>query len=306
MPDFRSVSEALNRVEEGDWSTIEEALASAPTAWRVSLAGPPGVGKSTIIDSVGSHLVRGGSRVAVLAIDPSSPRSGGALLGDRIRMRRLEREGQFIRSMTSPGSRPRLWVTAYAAIKLLASSGFDYVFVESVGGGQLDYELAYFTDTFVYVTVPGLGDEIQVMKAGAAELADIIVVNKRDIAYTGALAELYRRYVSERAGWLPRVIEFTSYSPSDVSSLASLIAEHREHVLSHPEAAGDRRLTAIALLALGIAGQRLDDWKEDRLARGIGAASDLDLLEDALGSLGIKPPGRSKADGQGGPHRDRG
>ncbi len=290
MPEFRSISDALNRIEEGDWSAIREALASRPGAWRVALAGPPGVGKSTIIDSVGSYLVRGGHSVAVLAIDPSSPRSGGALLGDRIRMRRLEREGQFIRSMTSPGSRPRLWILAYAAIKLLASSGFDYVFVESIGGGQLDFELAYFSDTFVYVTVPGLGDEIQVMKAGAAELADIIVVNKRDVAYTGALAELYRRYVQERNGWLPRVLEFTSFCPSDVEALTEAIGEHRRHVEEHPKAAEDRRLTAIELLALGVAGQALDRWKYTALEGDTKGLSDLELLDNALSSIGIKRP----------------
>jgi len=147
----------------------------------VGITGPPGAGKSTLTDALVTELRRRGRRVAVLAVDPSSPLSGGAILGDRIRMlRHAEDEGVFVRSVASRGHLGGLFQSVAGVLQVMAASGVDVVIVETVGAGQSEVEITRFAKTKVVVCDPGHGDDIQAMKAGILEIADVLVVNKGD------------------------------------------------------------------------------------------------------------------------------
>ena len=148
----------------------------------VGITGAPGAGKSTLINALLAELGRRGRRIAVLAVDPSSPVTGGALLGDRVRMADAgEGDTTFIRSVSSRGHLGGLSRTAARLIDLFDAAGFDPVIVETVGTGQSEVEIARFADTNVVVCPPGLGDEVQALKAGILEVADLLVVNKGDL-----------------------------------------------------------------------------------------------------------------------------
>src|SRR5450756_550553 len=149
----------------------------------VGVTGPPGAGKSTLVGRLGLEARRLGSRVAVLALDPSSPYTGGALLGDRIRMSDLSEDpGAFVRSMANRGARGGLARAARDAVRILEAAGFDLIFVETVGAGQSELDVTTLAETTVVVAVPELGDEIQALKAGLYEAADVFAVNKSDLA----------------------------------------------------------------------------------------------------------------------------
>jgi LAO/AO transport system kinase len=150
-------------------------------AFIVGITGAPGVGKSTLVDALITVARGRGERVAVVAVDPSSPFSGGALLGDRVRMQRhAVDEGVFIRSLASRGQQGGLSRSTTAAVAVLDAAGFPLVFVETVGAGQAEIDVADAADAVVVVTAPGLGDEVQALKAGLLEIADVLVVNKGD------------------------------------------------------------------------------------------------------------------------------
>ncbi len=147
----------------------------------VGFTGPPGAGKSTLIDAYTRHLRSEGKSVGIIAVDPSSPISGGAILGDRIRMpATLDDDGVFMRSLASRGHLGGLTPAAVRVIDALDAAGKDVILLETVGTGQTDIDIAEVADTRVVVTAPGLGDDIQAMKAGLLEIADILVVNKAD------------------------------------------------------------------------------------------------------------------------------
>lgn len=151
-------------------------------AWRVGITGPPGAGKSTLVNELARFEREAHKTVGILAVDPSSPYSGGALLGDRIRMEeRTSDPGVFIRSMASRGSHGGLARAAVDACDALDAFGFDEILLETVGVGQAEYEIVSAADTVLVVLCPGAGDGIQAMKAGILEVADVLVVNKADL-----------------------------------------------------------------------------------------------------------------------------
>ncbi len=176
--DRRALARAISAIEADPTSFV------APTSSQsvvVGVTGPPGIGKSTLVNSLIDPLRREGRSVAVLAVDPSSPITGGALLGDRIRMQsHVDDEGVFIRSMATRGHLGGLSVAANSVVGLLANAQFDYVFVETVGVGQSEVEVMSVVDVVVLVLAPGWGDQIQADKAGIVEIADIFVINKAD------------------------------------------------------------------------------------------------------------------------------
>jgi len=180
----RAIARLLSRIEAGGARAAEvaKALVGRPrTAVIVGLTGPPGVGKSTLTTAMISRLRARDRRVAVLAVDPSSPFSGGALLGDRVRMGEHSTDnGVFIRSMSSRGELGGLSAAAPAAADLFSAIGFDDVLVETVGVGQNEIAVLRLADTVVVALAPGMGDGIQAAKAGILEIADILVVNKSD------------------------------------------------------------------------------------------------------------------------------
>lgn len=154
-------------------------------AVRIGITGSPGAGKSTLVNSVASSLSASGAKVAILAVDPSSPFSGGAVLGDRIRMKDAgELESVFVRSMASRGALGGLAPRTAESIHALEAAGYDHVIIETVGVGQAEVEVVKMADTVVLVLVPGMGDGVQALKAGIIEIADVFAINKAD--YSGA------------------------------------------------------------------------------------------------------------------------
>jgi LAO/AO transport system kinase len=178
-PGFRDLGRAISAIENREPPQIKLTGGTAPI---VGITGPPGAGKSSLVDALTSHLRSLEKSVAILAVDPSSRATGGAILGDRIRMQRHHADrGVFIRSMATRGAMGGLAVNTFEAARLLRAAGFDYVFIETVGVGQDEVDIASVADVTVVVLVPGMGDDVQAIKAGVMEIADIFVINKSDM-----------------------------------------------------------------------------------------------------------------------------
>ena len=177
-PDRRALARLITSIEAGAPVDKPHIEATAP---RIGITGPPGAGKSTLVNELIAEVRTRGRTVAVLAVDPSSPITGGALLGDRIRMQEhIDDDGVFVRSMANRGHLGGLAAGAGEILDLMAGSGFDLVLVETVGVGQSEVEVMHHVDCVVVVLAPGWGDQIQADKAGIIEIADIVVVNKGD------------------------------------------------------------------------------------------------------------------------------
>ena len=199
-----ALARAISMVEderEGFQDLLHRVLELRPVARRVGLTGPPGAGKSSLLAALASAYRKRGDRVGVVAVDPTSPYSGGALLGDRIRMNDLATDpGIFIRSMASRGSMGGLATTTKEVLDLMDRFGFEHVLVETVGVGQTELEITSAADTVVVVLVPESGDAIQAMKAGLMEIADVFVVNKADRPGAARLVKEIRQALHLRAG----------------------------------------------------------------------------------------------------------
>ena len=209
--DRRALGRLLTYTEQGGARADELATAAwrlAGNAHVVGITGAPGVGKSTLTDGLARVAADDGQRVAILAVDPTSPLTGGAILGDRVRMlSAAEPDGPFVRSMASRGQSGGLALAALSAVRLLDATGHDLVLVETVGTGQIEVDIANAADTTVVVVSPGWGDAVQANKAGLLEMADIFVVNKADRAgASDARRDLeYMLDLGRRPGWRPPV-----------------------------------------------------------------------------------------------------
>ncbi|AHL22535.1 MULTISPECIES: methylmalonyl Co-A mutase-associated GTPase MeaB [Thermococcus] len=206
-------------------------------AYVVGITGPPGSGKSTLLDKLIKLARDEGHKVGVIAIDPTSPFTGGALLGDRLRMQRHSTDpGVFIRSMATRGSLGGLAKATNDAVKVLDASGYDLIFVETVGVGQIEVDIVKTADTVVLVTVPGLGDEVQAIKAGLMEVADIFAINKADREGTEMvylelkMALEFERDKWRQIGWEPPIVETTAFTLKGVRPLWEAIKRHRKHM----------------------------------------------------------------------------
>jgi LAO/AO transport system kinase len=200
----------------------------------VGVTGSPGVGKSTLTDRLIQHLRAQDQTVGVIAVDPTSPFSGGAILGDRIRMQRhATDEGVFIRSLATRGHFGGLTASARAVLTVLDAMGKDYLLVETVGVGQDEVEIAATAYTTLVVTVPGLGDDIQALKAGLLEVADILVVNKADRegadrTHQDLLTMLDLRFARKTPAWMPHIYLTQASKDQGVAELLAGIREHQE------------------------------------------------------------------------------
>jgi LAO/AO transport system kinase len=241
-------SEEAERVLAGRWRPGRRASV-------VGISGPPGVGKSVLTGCLAEAAHGEGRRVAVLAVDPSSPRSGGAILADRIRMQaRLADLGVFVGSVASRGALGGLSRVVPAAVRALESAGYEVVLVETVGVGQNEADIAHLADTVVLVQAPGAGDEVQGLKAGILEMADVFVVNKDDRPgadeAAGVLAEVARG--AAREGWRPPVVRTVAIDGSGLADLWKAIGRHAEWL----EATGEverRRRSRVEAEVLGAA-----------------------------------------------------
>ncbi|WP_370291008.1 methylmalonyl Co-A mutase-associated GTPase MeaB [Nocardioides sp.] len=222
-------------------TTLAEGTdASAPLATRVGISGVPGVGKSTFIESLGTQLVEAGHRVGVLAVDPSSVRTGGSVLGDKTRMATLSTHpGAFIRPSPSAGTLGGVARATAQAMTVLEAAGFDVVLVETVGVGQSEVTVAGMVDTFLFLTLARTGDQLQGIKKGILEIADVIAVNKadpedpaREMEARGAARELAGalRLVRGHAEWAPPVVTCSGLTGARVDEVWEQIGTHREHL----------------------------------------------------------------------------
>jgi LAO/AO transport system kinase len=303
----RAVARALSLVEDAHPALREVMAALAPHTGRahvVGLTGPPGVGKSTTTTAVISAYRRQGLTVAVLAVDPTSPFSGGALLGDRVRMgEHASDRGVFIRSMASRGHLGGLsWAAPHAA-RVLDAAGFDVVLLETVGVGQSEVEVAGTADTTVVLVAPGMGDGVQAAKAGILEVADVLVVNQADRPgadrtvrdLRGALA-LGARAEGE---WRTPVLRTVATTGEGVDALVAAVAAHRDALgpaglLARRRHRAAREVEALALDAVRarIGGVGVGD-RLDRLAAAVaaGALDPHTAAERLVAALGPGPPG---------------
>ena len=236
--DRRALARGLTLVENGtsDGVALLAALGSGGSAHRIGITGPPGAGKSTLVSALAAAWRSDGATVGVLAVDPSSPFTGGALLGDRIRM--LAHTGDadvFIRSLASRGALGGLSAGVYDAADLLDAAGFDPVLIETVGVGQGEVEICRAADTTVVVLAPGAGDIVQGMKAGLLEIADVLVINQADREGADALEAALRSAVELREGEAPPIVTTVATIGEGVAALRDLLTARAEAGAALPE-----------------------------------------------------------------------
>lgn len=236
--DIRAAARLMRSLDEGEpeaREVLKRLYHYTGRAHIIGITGSPGVGKSTLTDRMIQYLRERNFTVGVVAVDPTSPFSGGAILGDRIRMQRhATDEGVFIRSLATRGHFGGLTVSARAIINVLDAMGKDYILVETVGVGQDEVEIAHAAHTTIVVTVPGLGDDIQAIKAGILEIGDLFVINKADRegadrTYQDLVTMIDLRYGQAPAdGWRPRVFKTEANQNIGVAELMAAILEHQQ------------------------------------------------------------------------------
>ncbi|HEX6313007.1 MAG TPA: methylmalonyl Co-A mutase-associated GTPase MeaB [Acidimicrobiia bacterium] len=227
---------------------LDELLPETGKAIRIGISGTPGAGKSTFIEALGLHLTDDGHRVAVLAVDPSSTRTGGSILGDKTRMGELtRRDSAFVRPSPTGGTLGGVARRTREAMLVCEAAGFDVVLVETVGVGQSEVAVAGMVDLFVLVLAPGAGDELQGIKRGVVELADLVVVNKADGELAAAAEHVAADYASalhlvrpHTPGWMPRVLLVSALEGRGVDELWQAVEEFR-HELEKSGALARRR-----------------------------------------------------------------
>jgi len=272
--DIRALARLLSLVEDESprvRSVIKELLPHAGGARVIGLTGSPGVGKSTVTGALVAAFRAAGARIAVLAVDPTSPFTGGALLGDRVRMQQhATDEAVFIRSMASRGHLGGLAASTPQAIRVLEAAGFELIIIETVGVGQAEVAIASLADSVVVLLAPGMGDAIQAAKAGILEVADLFVVNKADKPDTQQVVRDLRNMIALADhgpdDWKPPIITTIAMKGEGIEELVTRLDAHWSWLNSTGELARRRQgrareeITALAFAALrgGLAADRVD------------------------------------------------
>jgi LAO/AO transport system kinase len=267
--DKRALARAISLVEDDDpegWALVREAYPHTGKAAVVGFTGPPGVGKSTLIGALTAHARKQDQQVAVLSIDPSSPFTKGALLGDRIRLtEHFLDSGVFIRSMASRGSLGGLSEATLQAALLMDASGKDLVLLETVGVGQAEVDIIDHADTVVLVLMPGSGDSIQALKAGVMEIPDVIVINKMEHPLTDTMVREVRGVLSlgdQTGGWRVPIVKTEASRGEGIEEVAEKIAEHRAFITEAGTLAERRRrnlMNEVMALTAGRLRRRLEE-----------------------------------------------
>jgi LAO/AO transport system kinase len=241
--DVRAVARLIRDIDDGMpgvRQVLKELYPSTGNAYILGITGAPGVGKSTLVDQIISHLRKRDKTVGVLAVDPTSPFSGGAILGDRVRMQRHSMdEGVFIRSLATRGHFGGLTQSTRSAIDVLDAMGKDYIIVETVGVGQDEVDVVKSAHTTIITVIPGMGDDIQAIKAGILEVGDIFLINKADREGTDKTFSDLRLMIDmdhkkyEEGGWKPPILKAQAVFDIGVKELLEEIDKHREYLTEH-------------------------------------------------------------------------
>lgn len=243
----RALGRAVTLAETGGAARrelVRRLFSRTGSARVIGVTGPPGAGKSTLVDRLARSFRQRGETVGILAVDPTSPFSGGAILGDRIRMQELYTdEDVFIRSMATRGAMGGLARATHDALDVLDAAGFDWVLVETVGVGQDEVDVVKTVDTVLVATLPGLGDEIQAIKAGILEIADIFVLNKADRDGAERTYRDLRMLLSmaESPSWRPPIVRTVATRGEGIEELVTQVGRHREWLAESGELERRRR-----------------------------------------------------------------
>jgi LAO/AO transport system kinase len=272
---------------------LKELYGYTGRAYVIGITGAPGVGKSTLVDQMVNHLRKKGKTVGVLAVDPTSPFSGGAILGDRIRMQRHSLdEGVFIRSMATRGHFGGLTQSTRSAIDVLDAMGKDYIIVETVGVGQDEVDIVKSAHTTVIVVIPGMGDDIQAIKAGILEVGDMFVINKADREGADKTANELRQMIDmghkkhEEGKWRPPILKVEAVFDKGIAELLEEVEKHRQYLTeSSPGLALEKKRARIVEELAEMIRNRLYQEVLDRLTE----SGDFDKAVDSIVSGEMDP-----------------
>jgi LAO/AO transport system kinase len=276
--DKRTIAQFITRVEnEQDHAVMEAIFPFTGNAYHIGITGPPGAGKSTLVNAIDKVLLEKTKKVGIIAVDPTSPFSGGALLGDRVRMNDLAlHKDVYIRSMASRGSLGGLALKTKDALMVLDAAGMDYTIIETIGVGQVELDIAQVCDTTIVVLVPESGDSIQAMKAGLLEIADILVVNKSDRQGSDRLLTELKFALELReqeSGWHYPILQTVALEHRGISTLVTTIEEHRQYLTASTRLEQTRKLQLMRRIK-----ELIENRIKDHVEKMVRHTGDLEAL----------------------------
>ncbi|MBW1711661.1 MAG: methylmalonyl Co-A mutase-associated GTPase MeaB [Deltaproteobacteria bacterium] len=265
---FQAIARLIRQVEDEPLQArplLKQLYPHTGRAYLIGLTGSPGVGKSSLVDRLIARFREEGKTVAVVAVDPTSPFSGGAVLGDRVRMQKHATDpGVFIRSLATRGAFGGLTPAAKGVSQVLDAAGFEVILIETVGVGQDEVDVVRLAMTTLVLTVPGLGDDVQAIKAGLMEIADIMVVNKADrpgaeqtVQELKAMLEM-NKLLGRKEAWPPRLVAISARTGQGLDQLAALLAEHKRFLTQdHPEILAEKNRGHLTDLVLDLVKEQI-------------------------------------------------